>query len=133
MMQPALLQSIPGANELIAWFDGQLPTFHDAEVLSIHLNRHEASTIRIHTWRNTRRVRADGHFIYDKHVIVTFVLDAIHDIELVGFNHQNVLTDLALEATNDGISILLAGIFGVDGTLVAKSLRIELEPGPPSS
>jgi hypothetical protein len=115
----------------MAWFDGQWPTFHDAEVLSIHLNRHEASTIRIHTWRNTRRVGAEGYFICDKHVIVTFVLDGVQDIELAGFNHQNVLTSLAIEAVDDGIRILLAGIFGVDGTLIAKSLRIELEPGQP--
>ena len=38
-MTPALLQNVPGGPELIEWFGGYAPRFHDAEVLGLTLDR----------------------------------------------------------------------------------------------
>jgi hypothetical protein len=37
----------PGTDKIIQWF-GQWPSFHDAEILELHLNRTGESWIKIH-------------------------------------------------------------------------------------
>lgn len=50
-----IFKSIPGGAELLAWF-GYVPSFHDAEIIDLHLNRHGPSTLRIHVWEMTGKV-----------------------------------------------------------------------------
>jgi hypothetical protein len=45
-----ILRQIPGGPELVAWF-GHVPAFHDAEVLSVALDRKGPSCqLSIHYW-----------------------------------------------------------------------------------
>jgi hypothetical protein len=54
---PELLGELSGGSELIQWFDGHVPSFHDAEVLSLSLDRDSARCeIRIHTFAMTSEV-----------------------------------------------------------------------------
>ena len=46
---------IPGATDVMAWF-GYWPTFHDAEVLSIHLNRSSDSEVSLYAFEMTPEV-----------------------------------------------------------------------------
>jgi len=64
---------IPGAAEVVAWFR-YWPTFHDAEVLSITLDRSRGSTVAIHAFEMTPEVR-DGQYVLAKHAVVTFCLE----------------------------------------------------------
>src|SRR5438067_11086704 len=77
--------SAPGASDLVAWF-GYWPSFHDAEVLSIHLNRSGESSVAIQTWHRTNEVDDRGYFIATKHVLVTFMLEGIQSVQLNDFN-----------------------------------------------
>ena len=86
---------IEGGPELLAWFDGE-PRFHDAEIVGLNLRRRAESTLDIHFWTATGVVDDRGYFILDNHVVVTFVLKDITDLELEGFNHQNVICGLSL-------------------------------------
>ena len=89
---------IPGAAGVLAWF-GYWPSFHDAEGLSITLDRSHPSRIVVHTWNRTDEVDARGYFVLDEHAIVTFVLEdflldrqGITNTQIAGFNSQNVLS-----------------------------------------
>ena len=60
---------------------GEYPSFHDAEVLSILLDRDgEASpslTIQIHAWHMTNEVDQKGYFILKNQTVITFLFGQI--------------------------------------------------------
>jgi len=72
----------PGAADLIDWF-GAWQSFHDAEILSLKLNRVGTSVLKVGTASS-----------WTKHAIVSFLLYEIVTIHLDDFNHQNVIFDL---------------------------------------
>jgi hypothetical protein len=53
MTVPVEVKEISGAAELHDWF-GYWPIFHDAEIISLHLNREGSSSLRVHTWEMTK-------------------------------------------------------------------------------
>jgi hypothetical protein len=93
-----IFTSIPGGPELVAWF-GQVPSFHDAEIVSLNLHRRAPSALIIHAWRMTREVDVRCRYILDRHAVVTFVLEDILDLQLGSFSHQNVIGELRLRRT----------------------------------
>jgi len=60
MADEAKFPDIPGASDLFAWF-GFWPSFHDGEVLSLHLDRAGSSQLRVHTWEGTHQVDSRGY------------------------------------------------------------------------
>ena len=76
MPQADELDAIIGAQELHNWF-GYWPRFHDAEIVSLHLNRRGPSSLLIHTWETTNKVDVHGYFVHEKYVVVEFVLEDI--------------------------------------------------------
>jgi len=121
---------IPGAEALIEWF-GVWPSFHDAEVLEINLKRSGQSSFRVHTWRMTKEVDATGHYITDHHVVVTFWLDDVSDLELADFSHQNVIFSLACEPAPCGFRFTFSPCYGVAGYIEAAGASVTLAPGAP--
>jgi hypothetical protein len=131
---------VPGGPELIKWF-GDAPSFHDAEILELSLNRSGTSTLRIHTWRTTGAVNEKGHFVTDKDAIVTFKFQEISALQLDGFSSQNVIFGLhlrrlpATSATSDTeascYEITLEPCYGLHGVICARQLSIALTPGRP--
>lgn len=122
---------LPGLEDLVAWF-GYFPTFHDAEVLSVSLDRTGASRIAVHTFQMTNEIDEKGHYICRKHVVVTFVLERIRDLSIEGFNSQNVLNGISLARGSDYYELVLEEIHGLAGKFQADEMRIELDPGIPS-
>jgi hypothetical protein len=118
-----------GAKELCDWF-GATPSFHDAEVLALHLDRAGLTRLTIHTWRMTDKVK-NGYFVLEKYVVVDFCLDAVSDCDLTGFNHQNVIDGIEIVKVPSGLKLTLGDCFGLYGSLVARSIRIEFKPGNP--
>ena len=133
MLPPLPVPTIPGADAVAAWFT-MWPSFHDAEVLSFHLNRGATSLIRVHAWIVSSRTDDRGFFIKEREGIVRFELRGIKWLSLEGedADRQNVIQSLALEQTPDGWKIELVPCYGVSGEIVAEhvSVRIERE-GPP--
>jgi hypothetical protein len=130
---------IPGAAEVVAWF-AYWPSFHDAEVLSITLDRSHPSRVVIHTFRRTSDVDARGYYVRDKHAIVTFVLEGflldhegITNTQIDYFNAQNVLSSAAVKKTVEGYDLELYGIYGVSASFSVERIRVELSPGMPES
>jgi hypothetical protein len=124
------LQAIVGAQELHDWF-GYWPTFHDAEIVSLHLKRRSPSSMLIHTWEMTNKVDERGFYVREKHVVVEFVFEDISGLDLSGFSHQNVIFGLELEKKTAGFVMTLDPCYGLAGTIEAKNISIRLKPGKP--
>ncbi len=125
-----LAHQVPGAAELIAWF-GYWPSFHDAEVTSIALNRGQSSRVSVHAFEPTSNLDTEGQYEHQKHVVVTFVLDGIRQLALTDFNDQNVIFGLRLTSVEQEYKLKLEGCHGVDGLIRAESVRIEFAEGAP--
>jgi len=142
---PHIYDEVPGGAELVRWF-GRVPSFHDAEIISLDLRRSGKSFLRIHGWVGTDQVDENGHIVLDKDAVVTFALDGIMDLQLDGFSHQNVIYGLKLQRATDrgranyysmpqspeDIEIELEPCFGLDGLIRAKRVSISFEPGLPN-
>ena len=122
---------IPGAAELVAWH-GRWPSFHDAEVVSIELHRSGLSRVHVHAFQMTSAIGATGHYVCEKHTVIAFLLDDIQNVALEGFNHQNVLSGLHITRAENTVEVSLLDIYGVSGSLIAKRLSLEFEPGIPT-
>ena len=130
MEVPIELKAVDGAEKLCAWF-GYWPSFHDAEVVELHLSRRSSSCLAIHTWEITDEVDAQGYYVLTKHVVVEFLLRGISGLDLSGFNDQNVLSGLVLERVDAGFRLTLDDCYGVTGAIEAKEISIRLAPGKP--
>jgi len=102
---------VPGAAELVARF-GVWPSFENAEIRSVHLNREGPSRIRVGT----------------KEVVVTFVLGGVTELALNGFNGRNALSALTLTKNSTGHTLELWPGHGISGTITARSVRVEFVP-----
>ena len=131
MTVPIEIKEIPGAAELHDWF-GDWPSFHDAEIIRLHLNRKGPSSLRVHTWETTKEVDEKGYYVMAKHVVVEFILETVYGLRLTGFNHQNVIFGLAIEKTDSGFRLTLDECYGLAGSIEAESLSILITPGVPS-
>lgn len=131
-----LLKELPGGLDLIAWFDGHVPSFHDAEVVELVLDRTESKCrLKIHGFRTTPDLDNEGYFVSVKHVVVTLQLTHVTELKLEDYNHQNVIGGLGLARKQNGhILLTLEPCYGLWGEIEALSLEISLAPGvPPDS
>ena len=121
------LRNIAGAQKLFDWF-GYWPSFHDAEILSLALNRSGVSDMRILTWEMTNEIDEKGFYVLQKHTIVRFIFEEIIDLELSGFSDQNVIFGLSLRPIAEGTRIALDPCCGLAGNISARNISVELEP-----
>jgi|SRR5438309_4504563 len=128
---PSALSNVTGASDLLDWF-GYWPSFHDAEILELHLNNVEASVLRVHTWRMTDRVDSSGYFECDKNVVAEFRLCQITKAELYELEGVGVAFGIRFEQTSDGIQVQIDAAYGVSGSITAKQLQIACQPGKPN-
>ncbi|WP_037088294.1 Imm50 family immunity protein [Neorhizobium vignae] len=125
---------------------GEVPTFHDSEILSLSLRRTGSSELKVHGWIMTGEVDPDGYFVLDKHAVVTFFLEGVMDLQLNGFSGQNVIAGLVLQRATDrgrssyyslpedrtDIEIELIPCYGLDVFIRAKKVAISFVPGRPA-
>src|SRR5919109_4036190 len=69
---PPMTPDIPGADTVVRWF-GKWPSFHDAEVLSVHIDRERrSSSLHVRAWNRSDRTDAAGQFILERVATVIF-------------------------------------------------------------
>lgn len=129
---PPDLAPVTGAKELFDWF-GFWPSFHDAEVLWLHLNRGDVCRLAIHTWDMTAETDEKGYYVLAKHIVVEFVMSEVVDLQSDEFNRQNVISSLTIRKIQNGYRLILGGCYGLAGTIDAADLSIWQIPGKPSS
>lgn len=120
--------------EMLTRIFGRWPTFHDAEVVRIALDRSGPAgptlDATVHVWEMTPDVNPSGQYILRKHTLVTLRFHAIDELELSGFNHQNVLNDLAIEPADPesggrrAIAVATPTSFGVSTTFRCKRCEV---------
>ena len=80
---------------------GYWPTFHDAEVHSILLDRdqeHYASLeAKIHLFEMTNVVDERGYYVLQHHTLVLLRFQGLADLEICDFNDQNALLGLEIK------------------------------------
>ncbi len=121
---------IPGAEAVSAWFGGW-PSFHDAELIQLQLNRSGISQLKVHAWRTSYQpsdVDAQGHFRTDKHAVVTFELAGITDLELRDFSSQNVLAALGVSRDGEIVRVHLSPSYGLGGRIDAREVKVSYLP-----
>ena len=120
-MTPAL----PGAEAVASWF-GHWPSFHDAEVLSLHINRAGRSQIRVYTFITGDRTDSTGHYVVEREAIVVFEFENIKSLRLEGedADRQNVIASLTVEQTSGGWRLELSPCYGLAGEIVAAELSV---------
>ncbi len=121
---------------MVSWF-GYWPSFHDAEVLQIHLNRLGMSRLRLHAWHTSAIALTEEHegkrqFVREQHALVTFELGAISDLELSDFSSQNVLASLDIERDGNVFRVRLDPLYGIGGRIDAGECAVFIQPGDPS-
>ena len=130
-MSDESVPDIPGKDEVISWF-GRWPSFHDAEVLELHLNRSGTSRLRVYAWNMTDRTFEKDHKQYsvlEKHAVVTFEIDDIIDLKLTEFSSQNVLSGIQLTIDNGVYHLDLGPCYGLHGQITASQVRVSIQPG----
>ena len=133
MVNEEILHGVSGGADLLAWFEGHVPSFHDAEILSVSLDRNgEVAKLAIRTWEMTSETDEAGHFINRKHVVVSLELSGVTDLSLTGFSTQNVIFGLSIEKMpRDLYRLTMEPCYGLSGSIDARTLRVTLEPGEP--
>jgi hypothetical protein len=115
----ALLKTIPGGPEAVAWFNGW-PEFGDAEVLELRLARRGPRLLRISA-RASEGEKVGPPF---KEAIFDFTLRDMIDVNLEGFSGQNVIGGLSLHRSAD--QPVHPSLYGIG--LVRGEVEIELWP-----
>ena len=121
---------IPGVQGVVEWF-GYWPTFHDAEVLSVELDHVKGFRVSIHAFEITPEVDSAGFFVLKKHAIVTFHAEGFPQsggASLETFGRQNILGGAHVEIVPEGFALVLESSVGASGSIVARDLRVSLEP-----
>jgi hypothetical protein len=111
---------IIGADRVLATF-GRWPSFHDAEIVRLHLERDGLSTISI------QLVGPDGRCKGGR--IVTFTMERINDLSLDGedVNRQNVISGLFVENTDGGTKLTFGPCYGLNGRITAEVVSVEVD------
>jgi hypothetical protein len=136
---------ILGSEKLTSIF-GRWPSFHDAEVHEIQLERGHIDTengvyefprltAKIHLWQMTTDLDSKGYFVLAKHTLVTMKFYDVDNLKMEGFNHQNVIFGLGIEqrTRDEGPSPYFAvdfdPSFGIEATFTCSRIEvIEAEP-----
>ena len=117
---------IKGSKKLTEIF-GAWPSFHDAEVLQVSLDRAPASTeygptleASIYVFQMTSEVDKSGHYILKNKVVATIRFSEVCELKLAEFNHQNALMGLSIsdiskrQMERQEFQVSFEGSFGID-------------------
>ena len=128
-------------SHLLTDIFGRFPSFHDAEVLRITLDRDESQLFRpylqatIHVFEMTSQIDERGQYVLKNHVSVIFRFVEIYQLSLEDFDQQNVLQRFHIVDVSDRqlerikFEVLMSGTFGVTAKFQCNSIRIEsVEP-----
>lgn len=118
---------------------GYLPSFHDAEIKGFIMNTYFKKELNyscpiieftVHCWEMTNEIDNNGYYIQQKHNLVTFRFEDIYNVELDGYNNQNVVSSIdfkLLETNEKGFTPIQVEInpnYGLGGSFKALTCSI---------
>ena len=137
------MERIKNSESLTALF-GRWPSFHDAEIHSIFLDRGgEAGPLleaKIHVFEMTKEVDARRRYVLKNHTLVTFRFSRVVMGEIKWFNQQNVISHLGIddvESERDGrrnFKISIGSFNGCEASFRCEEVAItSVEPFAPAA
>jgi hypothetical protein len=128
-------------HEMLEEIFGYWPSFHDAEVVRMRLDRGDSThpggerrkpslETDVHVFEITDQVTDQGFYALRKHTLATLAFHGIDDLQLEGFNHQNVLFGLQLEDVSQRQlealkwQVSFDSSFGVHSTLMCETIEV---------
>jgi hypothetical protein len=119
---------VENARALVERF-GRWPSFHDAEVTHAELDRADQRlTLWIKVAEMSREPDQQGHFVMANPALVEIRFSGVDDLELRGFNQQNVLSDLGIATSGQRVRVAIDSVFGLGGEFTcdrAQLVRVE--------
>jgi hypothetical protein len=119
-----------GNAALVTDIFGCWPSFHDAEILTLTLNRKGPDApvlnLSVHHWELTPEVDSKGRYVLKNHTLTTFRFSKIDHLKLDGFNHQNVLWELEIvrDPGSGRYSVGLPSSFGCEGSFTCDRVLV---------
>jgi hypothetical protein len=129
------MAEIYGAD-LVTGIFGHWPSFHDAEVVRIVLERtaqYEAGPLLladVHTFETTSDIDVDGFYVRRNHTLVSLRFDGVQDLELNNFNSQNALSGIVFNEIGSpafpepSYQIVLDGVHGVSASFRCREVMV---------
>ncbi|MDO9433982.1 Imm50 family immunity protein [Hydrogenophaga sp.] len=117
-------------HELVLSRFGMWPSFHDGEVHRIVLDRlpKRNSALALPTlelWlRGWTMELSEGRYVLVNDSVVHFLFEGVTEVELEGFNQQNVLTALNLSTDADSLSVELEHCYQFCGRFRARKATV---------
>lgn len=127
-------------SRLVTDIFGRWPTFHDAEIVKLSLERngdagpHLMATIQAHEM--TSEVDEKGYYVLKNRTLVEIRFSGIKELELFDFNAQNALFSLAIDeiATGGELKVAFNAAYGLAGAFRCQSIEVRsAKPAPPTS
>jgi hypothetical protein len=136
-------------EQLVTRIFGNWPSFHDAEVLSVRLDRDndghdDGPTLEavIHVHRMTSQIDSRGYYVAKDHTLVTLRFNRVDDLELHDFNAQNVLFELRVEDLSElgqediHFDVVFRSSYGISAHFVCREIKVVsatpwVPPSPP--
>jgi len=137
----AKVESLIQGSEKLTRIFGYWPSFHDAEVLEVHLlrgdivpthglNEFPILTLKIHLWELTKETDSEGYLVTKHHTQATLRFCDVSDLDLKDFNQQNAILQLLLtvqdrsEPPSPYLAVELVPAFGISASF--KCTRVEV-------
>lgn len=123
--------NIAGADEIVHWF-GEWPSFHDAEVQVLHIDRSGRSYLQVKVIKLGVGTDEKGRFNVEREGHVIFEFSGIRFAQLGGedLDTQNVLSALVVRSTETGHHLTLGQSYGLGGEILVTNLKVRmLSPG----
>lgn len=131
---------IQGSEKLLQIF-GDWPSFHDAEIINLHLWRGNVDpgrnvyqfpvlTLDVHHWELTREVDAKGFLVLRHHTRTTLTFSDVQTVELKGFNQQNAILSLSIkrleraEMPSPYFSVEIQAAFGLEASFTCLGVEV---------
>ncbi len=81
--------------------------------------------VSIHHWQMTSEVDARGYHVLKHHTLTTFRFSEVADLQLAGFNHQNVLWELEISDDPDsGFTVSMPTSYGCEASFKCKRIAV---------
>ncbi len=123
--------------EIVQQYFGYWPNFHDAEITKVTFESHSTGrysvTLVIAAFETTNEVTKQGYYKQIKNCNLEIQFIGIEGIKFKGFDHQNVIFDLAFEEKDDCIKCSLDSSNGLESFVVVaeEAFVLSLVPTEP--
>ncbi|MCE5268639.1 MAG: immunity 50 family protein [Planctomycetaceae bacterium] len=129
-------ETVKGHDRLISVF-GCWPSFHDAEVIWLRLNRGSTSLgngptleVLVHVFQATNEVNSERFYVLRNHVLVHLRFSGAVESSIDGFNCQNVLLGLDIvnirsrQIRQVNLEVVFNSAYGVSATFQCQAVEV---------